>query len=99
MGLDTLVKEGWGLHGVLRGDDEVIQLALEKSPRELVGLRVSLLSGRCCHDVCLTWESRRDVLRIRYPFSVGTFGTGSERTGSKCNSQCFYRLQSSAMVQ
>ena len=76
-----------------------MQLALEKSPHELIGLRVSLLSGRCCHDVCQRWESRHVVLRIRCPFSLGMFGTGSERTGSKCNSQCCYKLQSSAMVQ
>ena len=35
----------------LRADEEMMRHALEQSPGQLVGLKVSLLSGRCCGDI------------------------------------------------
>ena len=49
----------------MRGDEEVMQAALEASPTELVGLRVSLLSGRSCNQVF--WHNRH-VRSMRFIF-------------------------------
>ena len=98
--LDTLVKEARVYTGVLTGDDEVMQRALEQSPRELVGLRVSLLSGRCCHDIVhLSWDSRHDVLRIWRPFLSGHLERGRSRRGPSAIPNFFVKLQSSALLQ
>ena len=35
--------------------------ALEQSPDQLVGLKVSLLSGRCCSMIALIWDLCGDV--------------------------------------
>ena len=55
----------------LREDEEMLQHALERSQNcgEVVGLKVALLSGRCCSevfwtkDLALTLEGREEVLR------------------------------------
>ena len=55
------------IKGMLQGDAEMMQRAvcLEQSPRYAVGLRVRLLSGRCCHEVYQqVVDSREEVLRI-----------------------------------
>ena len=48
----------------LKADEEMMRHALEQSPDQLVGLKVSLLSGRCCseifdHDLGKTMVLRR----------------------------------------
>ena len=39
----------------LRADEEMMRHALEQSPDYLVGLKVSLLSGRCCSEIFRVW--------------------------------------------
>ena len=66
------VSQDWrALHWAtneLKADEEMMRHALEQSPDQLVGLKVSLLSGRCCseihairhlhHDMAKTWALR-----------------------------------------
>ena len=48
----------------LNSNQEMMQAALEQSPQELVGLRVLLLSGKCCSAIfSLELEDTMDVLR------------------------------------
>ena len=48
----------------LKADKEMMQHALRQRPRHLIGLKVVLLSGRCCDEIFLYYENdRRVVLR------------------------------------
>ena len=48
----------------LKDDGEMIQHALGQSPDTVVGLKVVLLSGRCCHEIFSVYvHTREDVLR------------------------------------
>ena len=48
----------------VKGDEKIMRRALEKSPKGLVGLHISLLSGRGCHDIfAFALQNRADVLR------------------------------------
>ena len=50
--------------GDMKGDEKIMRRALERSPQELVGLHVVLLSGRGCHDIFVFgFDNRIDVLR------------------------------------
>ena len=49
----------------LKADEEMMRHALEQSPDQLVGLKVSLLSGRCCGLMFVIWELRSDTGRRR----------------------------------
>ena len=40
----------------LKADEEMMRHALEQSPDQLVGLKVSLLSGRCCSEIFSIWD-------------------------------------------
>ena len=79
----TLQLERFGFRRMLQGDEEMMQRALERNPGDLVGLRVRLLSGRCCHDAFHHEASREDVLRILCPIYARAFRTGSAQTGSE----------------
>ena len=46
----------------LKGDKEIMQRALRQDPG-LIGLKVVLLSGRCCHEIFASIGGRRNVLR------------------------------------
>ena len=99
-----------GFKGMLQGDEEMMQRELEtmqslleRSPRSMIGLRVRLLSGRCCHKVIHCRPRAHDkgvVLRICCPIDVGAFRAGSMRMGSEWNSPYVLgKSQSSARVQ
>ena len=48
----------------VKGDEKIMRLALEQCPQGLVGLHISLLSGRGCHDIfAFVLHNRTDVLR------------------------------------
>ena len=82
--MTAISNRGWFLMFApqeLKGDQEVMQRALERSSRELVGLRVSLLSGRCCHEVFRFWDSREYVLRC-CARSLNLDGNHVERHGT-----------------
>ena len=69
---------------MLQGDEEMMQRALqtmqsvlERCRDEKVGLRVRLLSGRCCHKLFdCRWNCREDVLRICVLLMSGRFEWG-----------------------
>ena len=50
----------WATNG-LKVDEEMMRHALEQSPDRLVGLKASLLSGRCCGLIFPIWELRSDT--------------------------------------
>ena len=61
-------RSGWALRYVakeLLADVEMLQHALEQSGNQLdvLGLKVGLLSGRCCLEVCNRYPSRQEALR------------------------------------
>ena len=47
----------------LKADEEMMRHALEQSPENLVGLKVSLLSGRCCSEIFPISVLHRDTGR------------------------------------
>ena len=47
----------------LKADEGMMRHALEQSPDHLVGLKVSLLSGRCCGMILKTRDLRSDIGR------------------------------------
>ena len=49
----------------LKSDEEMMRHALERSPDRLVGLKVSLLSGRCCTEIQDIRNFPRDIARRR----------------------------------
>ena len=57
--LAAVSKDGCSLNHAtngLKADEEMMRHALEQSPDQLVGLKVSLLCGRCCSEIFSTWD-------------------------------------------
>ena len=64
--LAAVSKNGLALNHAANGlkvDDEMIRHALEQSPDQLVGLKVSLVSGRCCGLIVQIGYLRSDLGR------------------------------------
>ena len=64
--LAAVSKDGRALNYAtngLKADEEMMRHAIEESPNQLVGLKVSLLSGRCCGMTVQIRDLRSDMGR------------------------------------